>query len=168
MRARDRRRRSTATLAIATAAIAAVALTTLAGATAGAEPTVAAWQRSHQHQTTLTTSRLNPVPTVSCVAASGALAASVPIKWTAPTSGLAPTSYTVSWTYPGGSGSAATGNAATTANMTGGVLSLGGQSIVTVYATYGSWTSPVSLQSIKVTTLSVLGAIVGWECVQNV
>jgi hypothetical protein len=131
------------------------------------EPTLASWQRGHYNQTTLAAGTLNAVPTVSCVASGGLLSGSIPIKWTAPTTGIAPTSYTIVWAGTAGSGQFVTGTTATTGSVPGSGLSVLGQSAITVYATAGSWYSPVPVQSLRITTISALGLIVGWDCVQN-
>jgi len=131
------------------------------------EQTEAAWQRPHHHQATLKAGTVNIVPTVSCVAASGLLSGSVPIKWTAPTTGLTPTGYIIAWAGTAGTGQVATGSTALTGSIPGSGLSVLGQSAVTVYATVGNWYSPVPIQSVRVTTISALGLIVGWDCVQN-
>lgn len=132
------------------------------------EPTLAAWQRGHSHQTTLTSGTLNAVPTVGCGAAGGLLAVSIPITWTAPATGVAPTGYVLIWGGTAGAGSLVVTGTATTASIPGGLLSVLGQSIVTVYATSDSWNSPISLTSVKITTISALGLVVSWGCAANV
>lgn len=131
------------------------------------EQTEASWQRAHHQQASLTAGSVHIVPTVSCVSSGGLLSGSVPIKWTAPTGGLTPTGYIIAWAGTAGTGQAATGSTALTGSIPGSGLSVLGQSAVTVYATVGNWYSPVPVQSVRVTTISALGLIVGWDCVQN-
>jgi hypothetical protein len=128
----------------------------------------AGWTRSAFVTGTATTGVLNAVPTVSCGSAGGLLATNIPVSWTAAPGGgnaLAPQSYTISWSGTAGSGSATVAAPATAGNVTGATLTLLGSSVVTVTANYGSWKSPVSLQSRTITTvLGALGLIVAWTC----
>lgn len=160
------RRRSRSAVA-AGALVIAASLTTTGLAALPIEQTAAAWQLPNFHQATLTSGTLNAVPTLACGAAAGLLAVTIPIIWTAPATGVAPTGYLITWAGTAGSGSATINSTATSGSIPGGALSVLGQSIVTVYATRGSWTSPVSLASVKVTTISALGVIVSWTCGPN-
>lgn len=131
-------------------------------------PARAGWARSAYATGTVSSGVLNPVPTVSCGASGGLLAASVPITWTAPAGGsnaIAPQRYTIAWTGTAGSGSTSVAYPATSGNVTGSTLALLGTTRVTVTATYGGWSAPVSLQSRTITTvLGVGGLIIAWTC----
>ncbi|GIT79806.1 hypothetical protein LLS1_14750 [Leifsonia sp. LS1] len=135
---------------------------------AGGSPARAGWSRSVYATGTATSGTLTPVPAVACGSAGGLLATNIPITWTTPTIGgnaIAPQSYTIAWSGSAGSGSTTVAYPATTGNVTGSTLTLLGTSTVTVTAVYGSWTSPVSLQTRTLTTtLGALGLIVGWTC----
>lgn len=134
----------------------------------GGSPARAGWGRSTYVTATAGSGVLNAVPTVSCGAASGLLAVNIPMNWTAAATGgnaIAPQSYTLAWSGSAGSGSTTVAAPATTGNITGSTLTLLGSVTVTVTANYGSWTSPVSLQTRTITTtLGALGVIVGWTC----
>ncbi|MFF2052959.1 hypothetical protein ACFVU2_15270 [Leifsonia sp. NPDC058194] len=134
----------------------------------GGSPARAGWSRSVYVTGTMNAGVLGAVPTVACGSAGGLLAANIPITWTAaPTGGnaLPPQSYTITWTGTAGSGSTTVAAPATTGNVTGATLTLLGTSTVTVTANYGTWTSPVSLQSRTITTvLGALSLIVAWTC----
>jgi hypothetical protein len=126
------------------------------------QPTSAAWQSVKTMTVSASGVTATAVPTVSCGAASGLLAASIPISWTAP-SGPTPTRYRLVWAGSAGSGQAYF--TTSPGSVGGGILSLAGTSTVTVYPEYGDWiTSPVSLQSRTVTTISALGVVVSWTC----
>lgn len=150
-------------------ALAAVVLTAagLIGVSGGA-PAQAGWSRSTYVTATATAGVLGAVPTVACGSSGGLLAANIPITWTAaPTGGnaLAPQSYTIAWSGTAGSGSTTVAAPATSGNVTGATLTLLGTSTVTVTANYGTWTSPVSLQTRTITTvLGALSLIVAWTC----
>lgn len=134
----------------------------------GGAPAQAGWSRSAYVTGTANAGVLGAVPTVSCGSAGGLLAANIPITWTAaPTGGnaLAPQSYTIAWSGSAGSGTTTVAAPATTGNVTGATLTLLGTSAVTVTANYGTWTSPVSLQTRTITTvLGALSLIVAWTC----
>lgn len=126
------------------------------------QPTSAAWTVTKSAALTATAVTPAAVPTVACGAASGLLSGSIPITWTAPP-GTAPSRYRLAWTGTAGSGQAffTTSPGA----VTGSTLSVLGTATVTVYPEYGDWTtSPASLQTRTITTVSVLGAIVAWSC----
>lgn len=150
-------------------ALAAVVLTAagLIGVS-GDAPAQAGWSRSTYVTATATAGVLGAVPTVACGSSGGLLAANIPITWTAaPTGGnaLAPQSYTIAWSGTAGSGSTTVAAPATSGNVTGATLTLLGTSTVTVTANYGTWTSPVSLQTRTITTvLGALSLIVAWTC----
>lgn len=134
----------------------------------GGSPSRAGWARSTYVRGTATAGALGAVPTIACGSSGGLLAADIPISWTAaPTGGnaLAPQSYTLAWSGTAGSGNATVSAPATTGSVTGATLTLLGTSTVTVTANYGTWTSPVSLQTRTITTvLGALGLIVAWTC----
>ncbi|OJX73311.1 hypothetical protein [Leifsonia sp. 71-9] len=134
----------------------------------GGSPAQAGWSRSAYVTGTATAGVLGAVPTVACGSSGGLLAANIPITWTAaPTGGnaLAPQSYTIAWSGSAGSGSTTVAAPATSGSVTGATLTLLGTSTVTVTANYGTWTSPVSLQTRTITTvLGALSLIVAWTC----
>lgn len=134
----------------------------------GGAPAQAGWSRSAYVTGTANAGVLGAVPTVSCGSTGGLLAANIPITWTAaPTGGnaLAPQSYTIAWSGSAGSGSTTVAAPATSGSVTGATLTLLGTSTVTVTANYGTWTSPVSLQTRTITTvLGALSLIVAWTC----
>ncbi|WP_223693751.1 hypothetical protein [Leifsonia poae] len=136
--------------------------------TARPAPTQAAWTRPGFSTATAASGVLNPVPTLSCGAASGLLAVSIPVSWTAPPTtgnGVAPTGYLVTYSGTAGSGSTTTTAPTTSVGIPGSVLTIAGSMTVTVYATYGNWVSPASLQTRTITTtLGALGIIIGWTC----
>jgi hypothetical protein len=130
--------------------------------TTAPQPTSAAWASSTSENLSASAVTPTAVPTVACGTASGLLATSIPITWTAPT-GTAPSRYRLHWSGSAGSGDAYF--ATSPGSITGGVLSILGTTTVTVFPEYGSWTtSPVSLQSRTVTTIAVLGVVVSWTC----
>jgi hypothetical protein len=124
------------------------------------QPTSAAWTSGKAFAITATAATPTAVPTVGCGAASGLLAQAIPITWTAP-AGATPSRYRLHW-----QGTAGTGDAYFTSSpgqVAGGLLSVLGTSTVTVYAEYGDWTAPVSLQSRTITTIAVV-VVVSWTC----
>jgi len=147
---------------IATVIVAGLAAAAVFVVVTAPQPTSATWTSSTSEDLSATAVKPTAVPTVACGAASGLLATSIPITWTAP-AGTAPSRYRLHW-----SGSAGSGDAYFTTSpgsITGGVLSVLGTTTVTVYPEYGSWTvSPVSLQSRTITTIGVLGVVVSWTC----
>lgn len=139
-------------------------LTAAAGFTiaVGPQPTSAAWQSAKTVAITSTAVLPTAVPTVACGASSGLLATAIPITWTAP-AGTTPSSYRLHWQGT----ASAPGDAVFTTSpgqIPGGLLSVLGTSTVTVYAQYGNWEAPVSIQSRTVTTISALGIVVSWTC----
>jgi hypothetical protein len=125
-------------------------------------PTAASWTTSATDQVTVKAVTPAAVPTVACGASSGLLAVAIPITWTPPP-GPTPSRYRVVWSGTAGSGEASF--TTSPGSIGGGLLSLAGSSTVTVYPVYGDWvTSPVSLQSRTVTTISALGVVVSWTC----
>jgi hypothetical protein len=156
----DRRRMlRQAALPAAVALVAAAAGFALA---ASAQPTSASWVAAKAVGITATAVTPAAVPTVACGAANGLLSGSIPITWTAP-SGTTPSRYRLVWTGTAGSGQAYF--TASPGSVTGSTLSVLGTATVTVYPEYGDWIStPASLQTRTVTTVSVAGAIVAWSC----
>ena len=136
------------------------------------EPTVAAWRTDSYATTTLSTVKLNPVTSITCDNASGALVTSVPIRWTAPAltgTGPAPDSYTL--TATSGSLSTSTTVTGNTYPLGGVLLTIGGTFLITVVANYTdsagavAWSTPVSTQRLRiVVSLGALGIIVSYTC----
>ena len=125
----------------------------------------AGWSRSTYASASVSSATINPVPTLSCGAASGLLSGGVPFTWTAPASGgsaLTPQSYTLTWSGTAGSGSATVSG--TSGSVAGATLSLLGTSTVTVTANASGWTSSTSLQTRTITTvLGVGGVVLLWD-----
>ncbi|MFF1571251.1 hypothetical protein ACFVWR_00770 [Leifsonia sp. NPDC058292] len=128
--------------------------------------TEAAWSRDGFVTSTAVSGVLNAVPTVACGQASGLIAVSIPITWTAPPTtgnGVAPTAYRID--YAGTAGSGSTTSSTTSVGVPGSALTVAGTLVVSVYATRGAWVSPAPLQTRTITTtLGALGIIVGWTC----
>ncbi|MEO7015328.1 MAG: hypothetical protein ABI130_15525 [Leifsonia sp.] len=127
--------------------------------------TEASWAGSSFATGSAASGSLNAVPTVTCGASSGLIAVSIPINWTAPATGgnaVAPTGYRVDYSGTAGSGSQTT--TARTANIPGGTLAVAGTMTVKVYATYGNWVSPVSLQTRTITATLSLLVVIAWTC----
>lgn len=125
----------------------------------------ASWTSPADAKATVTAGHLNAVTTLACDASSGTLSSGVGFTWSAPSTadgGLAPTDYLVTWSGSAGTGQTTT--TTTTASVTGSSFSLLGASTVTVYATDGAWESPASTPTRTITTVSVLGEIVDWDC----
>ncbi|AGW40435.1 hypothetical protein O159_01880 [Leifsonia xyli subsp. cynodontis DSM 46306] len=131
-----------------------------------AVPAGASWSRSSFTTVAVSSATINPVPTLSCGAASGLLSGGIPFTWTAPASGgsvLAPQSYTLTWSGTAGSGSVTVPGTSGTTN--GATLTLLGTSTVTVTANSSGWTSAPSSQTRTITTaLGVGGAVLLWTC----
>ncbi|AAT89878.1 hypothetical protein ATY41_04800 [Leifsonia xyli subsp. xyli] len=131
-----------------------------------AAPAGASWSRSSFTTVAVSSATINPVPALSCSAASGPLSGGVPFTWTAPASGgsaLAPQSYTLTWSGAAGSGSVTVPGTDGTAN--GATLTLLGIATVTVTANFSGWTSAPSSQTRTITTaLGTGGAVLLWTC----
>lgn len=140
-------------------------LLTLLAPVARPAATDASWARPGFATGSAASGVLNAVPTVACGAASGLIAVSIPITWTAPPTGsnaVAPTGYRVDYSGTAGSG---TQNVTTTsASIPGSVLAVAGSMTVTVTATYGNWVSPVSLQTRTITAVLSVLVVVAWTC----
>lgn len=128
----------------------------------GVQPTRAAWTSVRTVNVTATAATPAAVPTVKCGGGSGTILSNplIPITWTAP-AGPAPSRYRIHWAGTAGTGDVYSATTSGTINAAG--ISVAGTSTVTVYAEYGDWTSPVSLQSVSFTTISVL-VVVSWSC----
>lgn len=145
---------------VLTAVIALAAAAAAFAVVGGVHVTDAAWTQSKTFTPSVTAVTPAAVPTVACGASSGLLAQSIPISWTAP-AGPAPSSYRLHW-----QGTAANGDSTwttTSGSISAVGLSVVGSSTVSVYARYGDWESPVSLQTVKFTTIAVV-VVVSWTC----
>ena len=147
---------------LATALVAGLAATAAFVVVNAPQPTSAAWTSTKTANVAVNAVIPTAVPTVSCGAAGGVLATSIPITWTAP-AGTTPSGYRLHWVGTAGSGDAEFSTSP--GSITGGFLSVIGTSTVTVFAEYGTWTAPVSLQSRTVTTIGTLGVVLTWTCV---
>jgi hypothetical protein len=146
---------------LATVLVAALAAAAAFAVVNAPQPTSATWTSTKTANVVVTAVTPAAVPTVACGASSGLLAISIPITWTAP-AGTTPSGYRLHWVGSAGSGDAEF--ATSPGSITGGFLSIIGSSTVTVFAEYGTWTAPVSLQSRTVTTIGTLGVVVSWTC----
>jgi hypothetical protein len=141
-------------LAVVAAGVAAFAVAL--AAVGGIRATSAAWTDDEVVTATARTTPLTPVPTVTCPASG--LLGSLPLSWTAP-AGTTPTEYRVTAsTLPSGAVYQATVPATSTTYNIGTLLGLGTYRLE-VYARYGTWESPVSLQSRTASLVAI-----GWTC----
>ena len=157
---RGRRRAAVARGISGTAAVLALAVT---AAIAPAPPAQAAWLNSERASGTFKAMTTQPVPTVTC---NGPFNNGMPITWTAPATSRAPSRYYITWSGGAGSGEAVV--TGTSYSIPGTFLSLGGSSVVRVYARWGTTTnyfqSAQSLQTRTITTVSVAGIVVSRSC----
>jgi hypothetical protein len=155
------------------AAVAIGGLLAVSISAARVEPTVASWRTDSYTNATLSTVKLNPVTSMACNPMSALLSTTIPLTWTQPTltgTGPPPDSYTITLARPSTTPISAT-STTTSYEIPGSALSLLANGTVTIVANYTNsagtvvWTSAVSTQRIKITTvLGVLGVFVGYSC----
>ncbi|HEV7741013.1 MAG TPA: hypothetical protein VGO65_01200 [Pseudolysinimonas sp.] len=127
-----------------------------------AQPTDATWSTVNVTNLTGTAATPAAVPTVTCGAGSGSIIGSptIPIAWTVP-AGPTPSRYRIHWAGSAGTGDVFATTSPGSINAAG--ISVAGTSTVTVFAEYGDWTAPASLQTVSFTTIAIV-VVVSWTC----